>query len=118
MIRILRETTGTKDGFVYQPHLYYVNGADKLVWFQVGDYSRGLDKYAVPKKFYRTGRKFEKIGEIEEETPANVVEVAGSNGNKYQVDLDEKNCSCPGYKFRGSCKHIEQAINNRECVAG
>ena len=118
MISILREVTGTVGDFTYQPHLYYVNGADKLVWFQVGDYSRGLDKYAVPKKFYRTGRKFEKIGEIEEETPANVVEVAGSNGNRYQVDLDEKNCSCPGYKFRGSCKHVEQAINSRQCVAG
>ena len=117
MIKILREITGTVNGFTYQPHLYYVRG-DKLVWFQVGDYSRGLDKYAVPKKFDRARRKFETIGEIEEETPVNIVEVAGSNGNKYQVDLDEKNCSCPGYKFRGTCKHIEQAINSAQCVAG
>ena len=117
MIKILREITGTVNGFTYQPHLYYVRG-DKLVWFQVGDYSRGLDKYAVPKKFDRARRKFETIGEIEEETPANIVEVAGSNGNRYQVDLDGKNCSCPGYKFRGNCKHIEQAINSTECVAG
>ena len=76
MIKILRETTGKVGDFTYQPHIYYVNGADKLVWFQVGDYSRGLDKYAVPKKFFRTGRKFEKIGEIEEETPQ--VELAPS----------------------------------------
>ena len=110
MIRILRETTGTKDGFTYHPHIYYVNDADKLVWFQVGDYSRGLDKYRVPKKFFRTGRKFEKIGEIEEEIPANIVEVAGSKGSKYQVDVDEQTCTCPGYKFRGQCKHIKQAI--------
>lgn len=117
MIKILREITGTVNGFTYRPHLYYVRG-DKLVWFQVSDYSRGLDKYAVPKKFDRARRKFETIGEIEEESPANVVEVAGSKGSKYQVYLDEKNCSCPGYKFRGQCKHIEQAINSTQCVAG
>ena len=117
MIKILREVTGTVNGFTYQPHLYYVRG-DKLVWFQVGDYSRGLDKYRVPKKFYRSGRKFEKIGEIEEEAVANIVKVAGSKGSKYQVDVDEKTCTCPGYKFRGQCKHIDQAINSTECVAG
>ena len=109
MIKILREVTGTVNGFTYQPHLYYVRG-DKLVWFQVGDYSRGLDKYAVPKKFDRARRKFETIGEIEEEVPATVVEVAGSNGNTYQVDTDEQTCTCPGYKFRGQCKHIAQAL--------
>jgi hypothetical protein len=40
MIRILREITGTVDDFTYQPHLYYVNEKERLVWFQVGDYSR------------------------------------------------------------------------------
>ena len=117
MIKILREVTGTVNGFTYQPHLYYVRG-DKLVWFQVSDYSRGLDKYAVPKKFDRARRKFETIGEIEEETPANIVEVSGSNGNTYSVDLDNGTCSCTGFKFRGKCKHIEQANNSTECVPG
>ena len=111
MIRILRETTGVKDGFTYHPHLYYVNDADKLVWFQVADYSRGLDKYTVPKKFYRSGRKFEKIGEIEEEKDtANTVEFTGTKGDKYTVDLDENTCTCKGYQFRGGGKHIDQAL--------
>ena len=110
MIRILKEITGTKDGFTYHPHIYYVNDADKLVWFQVGDYSRGLDKYAVPKKFFRSGRKFEKIGTIEEDIPANIMQIAGSKGNTYQVDLDEKTCTCSGFRFRGACKHVNQAL--------
>ena len=106
MIRILRETTGTVDDFTYQPHIYYVNDADKLVWFQVADYSRGLDKYPVPKKFYRSGRKFKKIGEIEEAV-ANIVKVAGSKGNTYTVDLDDGTCTCTGFRFRGTCKHLQ-----------
>lgn len=107
MIRILQEVTGIVDDFTYQPHIYYVNDADKLVWFQVGDYSRGLDKYPVPKKFYRSGRKFEKIGEIEEEADANIVKVAGINGSVYTVDLDEGTCTCTGFRFRGTCKHLQ-----------
>ena len=107
MISILCETTGTVDDFTYQPHIYYVNDADKLVWFQVGDYSRGLDKYRVPKKFYRSGRKFEKIGEIEEEAVANIVKVAGSKGSVYTVNLDEGTCTCTGFRFRGTCKHLQ-----------
>jgi hypothetical protein len=107
MIRILQEVTGTVDDFTYQPHIYYVNDADKLVWFQVGDYSRGLDKYRVPKKFYRSGRKFEKIGEIEEEAVANIVKVAGSKGSVYTVNLDEGTCTCTGFRFRGTCKHLQ-----------
>ena len=106
MISILCETTGTVDDFTYQPHIYYVNDADKLVWFQVADYSRGLDKYPVPKKFYRSGRKFKKIGEIEEAV-ANIVKVAGSKGNTYTVDLDDGTCTCTGFRFRGTCKHLQ-----------
>jgi len=107
MIRILQEVTGTVDDFTYQPHIYYVNDADKLVWFQVADYSRGLDKYPVPKKFYRSGRKFKKIGEIEEKAVANIVKVSGSKGSVYAVNLDEGTCTCTGFRYRGTCKHLQ-----------
>ena len=109
MIRILRETTGVVDGFHYQPHLYYVNDKDKLVWFQVCDYSRGLDKYAKPKKFDTRRRKFELIGTVPELHDDNIVEVAGSNGKVYHVNLDKNSCSCTGYKFHGKCKHLKEA---------
>jgi hypothetical protein len=110
MIRILRETTGVVDGFHYQPHLYYVNESDKLVWFQVCDYSRGLDVYAKPKKFSMARRKFELVGTIPEDKDVAIVEVTSENGNTYQVNTQKKTCSCQGFKFRGKCKHIELAL--------
>ena len=38
--------------------------------------------------------------------PGTVV-VEGSNGNKYFVDTIRRSCSCPSYKYRGGCKHVE-----------
>ena len=48
------------------------------------------------------GRKFLVIHRIEEESTAKVV--IGSKGEKYFIE--EGKCSCPGFKFRGQCKHI------------
>ena len=48
------------------------------------------------------GRKFLILHAIEQETTAKVV--VGSKGDKYYVE--EGKCSCPGFKFRGTCKHI------------
>lgn len=110
MIRILRETTGVVDGFHYQPHLYYVNEADKLVWFQVGDYSRGLDKFAKPKKFDMRRRKFQEIGTVPELKDDAIVEVTSASGNTYQVNTEKGSCSCRGYKFHGKCKHVNMAM--------
>jgi len=108
MIRILRETTGTVDDFTYQPHLYYVNEKDKLVWFQVGDYSRGLDKYTKPLKFDTRGRTFDLVGTVPEEHDDDIIEVAGSKGKVYQVNKTKNTCTCTGFKFRGECKHLSK----------
>jgi len=110
MIKILRETTGVVDGFHYQPHLYYVNEQDKLVWFQVADYSRGLDKFSKPKKFDTRRRKFEQIGTVPELHDDDIVEVTSSSGNTYQVNLNTNRCSCRGFKFHGKCRHLDMAV--------
>jgi len=34
--------------------------------------------------------------------------IEGSKGNSYEVELHEKgfDCSCPGFTYRGECKHV------------
>lgn len=110
MIRIFRETTGTVDGFTYQPHLYYVNEKDRLVWFQVGDYSRGLDKFAKPLAFDTRYRKFEQVGTVPEIQDCSIVEVTSENGNTYLVNTAKNTCTCRGYKFHGRCRHLQLAV--------
>lgn len=43
-------------------------------------------------------------------TDIKVFEVAGSKGNKYIVTKDSKGwtCTCSGFSFRKSCKHISE----------
>lgn len=33
--------------------------------------------------------------------------VEGSKGETYTVNDDEGTCTCPGYTYRGTCKHIK-----------
>jgi hypothetical protein len=65
-------------------------------------------------KIDRRGRKFVKLDpnpfaalqHSQREEPV-VVEVKGSKGNSYWVNVQDKTCTCPGFTFRGACKHLE-----------
>ncbi len=64
-------------------------------------------------KIDRRGRKFEKLAVnpfkgIGEKKEPMVLEVKGSKGNSYFVNKEEKSCTCPGFTFRGSCKHTKE----------
>ena len=44
--------------------------------------------------------------------------VKGSKGNEYSVELHDKgfDCDCPGFTFRGTCKHSQAILNKVEGV--
>jgi hypothetical protein len=86
--------------------VYHVNGSNELVAYQAS--LKAPEKvFKNPiKQFSKSHRKFETIRQYEiENNDPNVIEVIGSNGNVYTI-RDGK-CSCPGYTYRGNCKHVK-----------
>ena len=108
----VREVTVWKVEYKTPNHDYLLDG-DRVVAYRpwgTGDIIPCSGKL----KINRRGRKFIKLvpSPFEEfdkkEKQSMVVEVKGSKGNSYFVNLEEKTCTCPGYTFRGTCKHIQE----------
>jgi len=99
MIEILQEITDWGK-YPVANGVYHVNSAGQLV-----QYNDKVFKNPI-KQFSKARRKFTKIGERPEELSSDVVIVKGSNGNTYTIE--DGKCSCPGYTFRGNCKHVKE----------
>jgi hypothetical protein len=39
-----------------------------------------------------------------------IIKVSGSKGNIYSIDTEDKTCTCPGFQFRATCKHIMELV--------
>jgi hypothetical protein len=104
----IRETTD----WATPNHTYLLDGTTLVAYIKQGEttpfyFSKGI------KNFDKRGRKFEKADAGLFKAPANaaenaLVEVKGSKGNTYYVDIQAATCTCPGFTFRGNCKHIEE----------
>lgn len=99
MIEILQEVTDWGK-YTVANGIYHINSAGQLV-----QHNDKVFKNPI-KQFSKARRKFTKIGERAEELSADVVQVQGSNGKVYTIE--DGKCSCPGYTFRGNCKHVKQ----------
>jgi len=106
MISILQETTDWGK-FKVNNGIYHINGAGSLVAYQVNQDAEVQVLKSPSKQFSKSRRKFVKIGERPEEVASHVIEVKGSKGNVYYVDTEKNTCTCPGFTFRGNCKHIK-----------
>ena len=61
--------------------------------------------------FRTTRRKFKATWMNKINEDPNTVRVPGSKGAIYEVAKDLSDCTCPGFKFRRKCKHIEELRN-------
>jgi len=105
MIEILQEVT---DWGKYSVNngIYHVNGAGQLVAYKPSETAE-LKTFNNPlKQFSKSRRKFVKLGEADEQLADDVVVVQGSNGKTYTIQ--DGKCSCPGYTYRGNCKHVNK----------
>jgi hypothetical protein len=100
-------------------HTYLLDGDKMVAYIKFGNATPFYFK--SPIRIDKRGRKFEPVepspfndwsellkAHIAVEEPvAWVKQVAGSKpGVFYTVNTDEKTCTCPGFTFRGSCKHV------------
>ena len=106
-MQALKETTGGD----FHPHIYLLDGNNLVAYIQ--------DKTTRPfyfknpiKNFDKRGRKFVEVkpNPFKTKVVSNTVAVQGSKGSTYYVDPDAKTCTCPGFNFRGSCKHITELV--------
>jgi len=104
-MQALRETTGGD----FHPHVYILDGNNLVAYIRAGTTDPFYFKNPI-KGFDRRGRKFDTV-ELAILSPAvasNLVEIEGSKGAKYIVDRDLCTCTCPGFTFRGECRHVKE----------
>jgi hypothetical protein len=113
-MKVLKEVTETWTIDFMPNHTYLMDG-DKVVAYKPW-HDDPVQVMKRPMRFDKARRKFEELKYIASEWPGvdeqkilgHIVRVAGSKGNTYEVDTEAKTCSCPGFQFRGKCKHFEQ----------
>ena len=101
----LRETTGG----LFPAHTYLLDGSTLVAYIKKGETKPFYFKSGI-KGFDKRGRKFETVKPNPFKEPKNDtrIPVAGSKGNTYYVSPDTNTCTCPGYTYRGTCKHLVQ----------
>ena len=101
----------TKWDLDFQPnHLYLVDGDKILAFLPFG--SKVPTYLSKPLTLDTKGRKFieEKSHPFLIKSKSTLIEVKGSKGDTYFVDPEKGSCSCSGFKFRGTCKHIKEVL--------
>jgi hypothetical protein len=89
-------------------HTYLLDGNNLIAYIKQGDTSPFYFKNPI-KGFDKRGRKFVvvKSDVFKVKKESNTIAVQGSKGQTYYVDPEAKTCTCPGFQFRGNCKHLE-----------
>lgn len=87
-------------------HTYLVEGDKVLGYLKRHEFP--VTMFKTPMRFDRRYRKFDVVVDnpFNIEDNASVKIVKGSKGQSYTVNINEGTCSCPGFRFRGDCKHV------------
>jgi hypothetical protein len=91
-------------------HTYLLDGNTLVAYIRAGTTEPYYFKAPI-KGFDKRARKFELVTPNPFDVPAwasHLVTVTGSKGQVYTVDTDSGTCTCPGYTFRGACKHVKE----------
>ena len=112
-MKFYRETT--KDWASPTPNHVYLLSTDKSKMY--GYIKAGTEEVTVVKKAYnfdarrRTFQEVKELGELSlDDVKTETWNFTGSKGETYIVQKIDNmlKCNCPGYTFRGDCKHVKQ----------
>lgn len=105
----IREVTEWPEDFNPAPnHIYLMDGDKAVAYIKWG---KGDPLYfGTPFRLVKTRRKFVKADAslFGKGIKSNLTEVKGSKGESYFVDYEARTCTCPGFQFRGRCKHLNK----------
>lgn len=108
-MKIMLETTVWDDPGVPN-HVYVFNDSLSHAIAYVRAGTKEVFKFKKPLGIDRRGRTFVELedGQEDPKDPA-VIEIEGSKGAKYFLSNPGEGwiCTCPGFTFRGACKHLE-----------
>lgn len=106
----VRETTVWDNVKVQPNHTYLMDGDKAVAYIKWGEGDAFYFK--KPLRIDKRGRKFEALGSnpFTAKIVSNMIRVEGSKGAVYEIDPDTKTCTCPGFTFRGNCKHITEVL--------
>lgn len=115
-MRFYQETTAWQ---VPTPnHIYLLTTDKSKLYGYIKSSTKENVVFKKPIRFDTRGRTFvevKELGEIDlhDLAPAERWEVQGSKGNTYIVERVDGvlQCSCPGFGFRGHCRHVEEIGN-------
>jgi len=101
----VRETTGG----LFPAHIYLLDGNNLVSYIKSGETEPFYFKNPI-KGFDKRGRKFVTVtpNPFKVKIKSNLITVKGSNGKEYTIDPEAKTCNCPGFTFRGACKHLAE----------
>lgn len=99
-------------GSVQPNHKYLLDGSKIVAYIKQGDTVPFYFKNPIT--IEKRGRKFETLKNnpfkvIKEKST--IIKVSGSKGVVYSVDTEANTCSCMGFQFRGTCKHLTELKN-------
>ena len=105
-MQALRETTAWAGNA--PNHTYLLDGTTLVAYIRTGTTEPYYFKSPI-KGFDKRARKFELVTPNPFDMPVaadHLITVEGSKGQTYTVDTAEGSCTCPGYTYRGACKHV------------
>lgn len=114
---VLQELTEWSDST--PNHVYFVNDERSKMLGYIRAGTKAVIKFSKPLGFDTRKRKFKEIkntwGFVEDKPQNPQWRFEGSKGNTYVVEQTENGlvCTCPGFVFRGKCKHVA-AVENGE----